>query len=85
MKEGIEGRQQNIIKRINDNNNNNKKDNSLIPNSREIINMLQMDVEAIIKEREEGLDKEKNILKNKWKKQFSLITNTIDILYHNIY
>lgn len=65
MKEGIEGRQQNIIKRINDNNNNNKKHNSLIPNSREIINMLQMDVEAIIKEREEGLDKEKNILKNK--------------------
>ena len=49
MKEKIEGRKQKILSLVGDNN----KNNSLLPSSKEITDMDEMDIESIIRQREE--------------------------------
>ena len=74
MKEKIEGRKQKILSLAND-----YKNSHLLPSSKEITNMDEIDIESIIREREERDREAEESIKNRWKRQFFLIQDTINI------
>ncbi|MGE0242909.1 MAG: hypothetical protein AB7F53_03085 [Nitrososphaeraceae archaeon] len=59
MKENIDGRKQKILSLAND-----YKNSHLLPSSKEIADMDEVDIESIIKEKR-GKEKQRNIIKNK--------------------
>ena len=50
----------------------------MLPSSTEITDMDEIDIESIIREIEKHDRKAEEHLKNRWRKQFSLIINTIN-------
>ena len=64
MKEKIDGRKQKILSLVNDY----YKNSHLLPSSKEITNMDEVDIESIIREREENDRKAEEIYKKEMEK-----------------
>ena len=76
MKEKIDGRKQKILSLVSD-----YKNSHLLPSSKEITNMDEVDIESMIREREETDRKaEEESTRKRWKRRFSLIQDTTNII-----